>query len=285
MNSALTVAALGVGYLSLFLAERVQPLRRSKERLLPRLVVNIGVSVTALAVAAILVQPAAAAVLDFTENTSFGLIRFAGLSGPLEIIAAFLLLDLTFYYWHMANHRIPFLWRFHIVHHIDPDLDVSTSFRFHFVEVGFSAGFRAAQVLLIGPTFFAYFVYEIAFQLGTLFHHSNVRLPSSVERVLNKALVTPRMHGIHHSDLREENLSNFGVVFPWWDRLHRTLRLNVPQAEVTIGIPAYPGASDNRTLRCLAMPFCAQRDYWQGRWGKRLHRVPAVAAYRNRLAE
>jgi sterol desaturase/sphingolipid hydroxylase (fatty acid hydroxylase superfamily) len=170
------------------------------------------------------------------------------------------------------------------VHHIDPDLDVSTAFRFHFVEVGFSAGFRAAQVLLIGPSLAALVVYEVAFELGTLFHHSNVRMPLAVERVLNRIFVTPRMHGIHHSDIREENLANFGVVFSWWDRLQRTLCLNVPQSEVTIGIPGYSSAGDNRLTRSLVMPFRAQRDYWAGPQGKRLHRKPALRAASQQLA-
>lgn len=284
MNTILTVLVLSAGYVSLFLLERALPLRRPKERLLPRLAVNFAVSAAALAAAAALVEPAATASLGFTESTSFGLMRVAGLSGPLEIVAAFLLLDLSFYYWHLANHRIGFLWRFHNVHHIDPDVDVSTSFRFHFVEVAFSTGFRAAQVIAIGPSFFAYAVYEMAFQLGTLFHHSNLRLPLPLERVLNKLLVTPRMHGIHHSDIREEDLSNFGVVFPWWDRLHGTLRLNVPQSEVTIGIPGYSRIGDNGVVASFVMPFVAQRDYWQGLRGAQNRREAAVAAPPNRLA-
>jgi sterol desaturase/sphingolipid hydroxylase (fatty acid hydroxylase superfamily) len=261
---ARTIALLGVAYLSLFLLERALPLRRSKARLLPRLLVNLAISAAAFITAGALVQPVAAAALDFTQNASFGLTRLAGLTGAAEVVAVFLLLDLSFYYWHVANHRIEFLWRFHNVHHIDPDLDVSTAFRFHFVEVGLSAGLRALQVLVIGPSFLAYMVYETAFQLGTLFHHSNTRLPPVLERALNVLLVTPRMHGIHHSNIQEENISNFGVVFPWWDRLHRTLRLNVPQADVVIGIPAYSGSADNRILRCFAMPFYPQRDYWLG---------------------
>src|SRR5688572_7238870 len=131
-----TVAVLAAGYLLLFLLERALPLRRSKARLLPRLLVNVAVSAAAFATAAVLVQPAAAAALGFTEDKSFGLMRLAGLTGALEVLAVFLLLDLTFYYWHVANHRIRFLWRFHNMHHVDPDLDVSTAFRFHFVEVG-----------------------------------------------------------------------------------------------------------------------------------------------------
>lgn len=272
----MTAALLGVAYVLLLLLERALPLRRSTARLLPRLVVNVAISAAAFATAAALVQPAAAAMLDFTQDRSFGLLRLAGLGGALEIVAAFLLLDLSFYYWHVANHRIAFLWRFHNVHHVDPDLDVTTAFRFHFVEVGLSAGFRAAQVILIGPSLPVYVMYETAFQLGTLFHHSNLRLPASFERALNALFVTPRMHGLHHSDFREENNSNFGVVFAWWDRLHGTLRLNVPQAQVEIGIPGYSWPGDNRVLRCFAMPFRPQRDYWLGSRGRRLRRTTSV---------
>jgi sterol desaturase/sphingolipid hydroxylase (fatty acid hydroxylase superfamily) len=278
VDHALTAAVLGVAYVLLFLVERARPLRVSKARMWPRLVVNVVISTVAFAAAAALVQPAAAAMLGFTEQRSFGLIPLAGLSGALEVVVAFPLLDLSFYYWHVANHRIAFLWRFHNVHHIDPDLDVSTAFRFHFIEVGLSAGFRAAQVLLIGPSLPVYVMYEMVFQLGTLFHHSNIRLPAFFEFALNRALVTPRMHGIHHSDIREENHSNFGVVFAWWDRLHGTLRLNVPQAQVTIGIPAYSRPGDNLVLRCFLMPFRPQRDYWLSSTGRRLRRDDRLIA-------
>jgi len=280
LSSALTVAVLAVAYVSLFLLERARPLRRPKERLLPRLLVNVAISLTAFGTAAVLVQPAAARTLDLADIESFGLLRFLGLDGIFEVLGAFLLLDLSFYYWHVANHRIALLWRFHNVHHIDPDLDVSTAFRFHFVEVGFSAAFRVVQVLLIGPSLAAYAIYEVFFQLGTLFHHSNVRLPLRFERGLNELVVTPRMHGIHHSDIRDEDFANFGVVFPWWDRLHGTLRLNVAQEKVTIGIPGYSRPEDNRLGRSLAMPFRRQRDYW----GTRLRREPALPAATTRLA-
>lgn len=95
-----------------------------------------------------------------------------------------------------------------------------------------------------------------------MFHHSNLRLPIGLERLLNKLLVTPRMHGIHHSRIRDETNSNFGVVFPWWDRIHGTLRLNLPQASIVIGIPGYSRPEDNRPTHCFALPFRRQRDYW-----------------------
>ena len=119
--------------------------------------------------------------------------------------------------------------------------------------------------MLIGPSLVAYAIYEFAFQLGTLFHHSNVRLPPAVERALNLFVVTPRMHGIHHSDIREEDMSNFSVVLSLWDRLHRTLCVELPQDKITIGIPAYAAPEDNRLLHCFLLPFLRQRDYWKDR--------------------
>jgi len=131
-----------------------------------------------------------------------------------------------------------------------------------------SAGFRVAQILLLGVSPVNFAIYELVFQANTLFHHSNVRLPFMAERWLNLILVTPRMHGIHHSEIRRENNSNFSVVFPWWDRLHRTLRLNIPQSQIVIGIPGYAAITDTKVGDALLMPFKRQRDYWRRANGK-----------------
>ena len=97
---------------------------------------------------------------------------------------------------------------------MDPDLNVSAALRFHFGELAFSAGFRIVQILVIGVSPWAYAAYELVFQANTLFQHGNVRLPIRVERAINGLLVTPRMHGIHHSQVCRETNSNYGVVFP-----------------------------------------------------------------------
>jgi sterol desaturase/sphingolipid hydroxylase (fatty acid hydroxylase superfamily) len=209
------------------------------------------------------VHPASVQALDYVSEQQFGLLQWLDVPAATQHIIGFLLLDLTFYYWHRANHAVSFLWRFHNAHHIDPDLDVSTAFRFHFAEVAMSAMFRVVQVVAIGVSPVTYAVYELVFQANTLFHHSNVRLPLVLERTLNKILVTPRMHGVHHSEVRRENTSNFSSVFSWWDRLHATLRLNVPQSRIFIGIPAYTAAADNQLKGMLEMPFRRQRDYWR----------------------
>jgi sterol desaturase/sphingolipid hydroxylase (fatty acid hydroxylase superfamily) len=249
-------------FVLLFVVEKFFPLRKSGTRLIVRLMVNAGVSAFAFGVAALIVRPSALVALKWTSARSFGLIHLLSLPPWAQFTVAFLFLDLSFYYWHQLNHRIPFLWRFHNVHHIDPSLDVSTAFRFHFGEVLLSTLFRIAQVSIVGMSFAAFAVYELVFQANTLFHHSNLRLPIHIERLLNKVLVTPRMHGIHHSQVRRETNSNYGVVFPWWDRLHKTLGLNIPQAKIEIGIAGYTLPDDNRIWRTVVLPFIKQRDYW-----------------------
>jgi len=220
-----------------------------------------------------LVQPAARWALHWSAERPFGLIHLAVLPVWAEFALSFLLMDLAFYYWHLANHRVPFLWRFHNVHHIDPDLDVSTAFRFHFGEITLSSIFSVVQISLIGISPWAFAIYQIAFQAEVMFHHSNLRLPIGFERFLSKIVVTPRMHGIHHSQVQRENNSNFGTVFAWWDRLHRTLGLNIPQDEVIVGIPGYALPEDNRVTNALLMPFRKQRDYWRRHDGTVVERI------------
>jgi sterol desaturase/sphingolipid hydroxylase (fatty acid hydroxylase superfamily) len=282
----LTLAVTVTVFVALSVLEHFIPLRRRCSSVLPRVILNLIISAAAFAVAAILVRPAAMATLSWATQKPFGLVHLVALPPVLGFIASFLLMDLTFYWWHLANHRIGFLWRFHKVHHIDPELDVSTGFRFHFGEVTMSAAFRVAQVLLIGISMPAFAVYELVFQANTLFHHSNLRLPIRLERILNKVLVTPRMHGIHHSQVRRETNSNYGVVFPWWDRVHRTLGLNIPQAEIAIGIAGYSLPDDNQLRNALLMPFRKQRDYWRRSDGTLVEREKAPAEQkRTTLAE
>lgn len=267
-QSILFSSAIVLYALCLFGAERFLPLRTPTRHLLGRLRVNLTFAVVAFVVVSILVRPAAEWTLGWSAADSFGLLRLVSLPTWLQTIFAFALMDLTFYWWHRANHRIPLLWRFHNVHHFDPDLDLSTAFRFHFGELTFSSLFRILQVGLIGISAWAYVVYELVFQAGTLFHHSNVRLPHRLERILVLFIVTPRMHGIHHSQVPKETNSNYSTVFSFWDRIHRTLGLNIPQSSIRIGIPGYASAEDNRLGKALLAPFHHQRDYWRRVDGK-----------------
>jgi hypothetical protein len=112
-----------------------------------------------------------------------------------------------------------------------------------------------------------------------LFHHSNLRLPPRLERRLVPFLVTPRMHGIHHSAVEEETNSNWSSGLTLWDRLHGTLRLGVPQRDITIGLPAFRWPEEVTLGRILAMPFGPQRPTWrlEGRGPAMRERAPGDA--------
>lgn len=276
------LAAFAAG---LFVLQQIFPLRRRTTSLGGRLVVNVVLTAVAFATAALTVAPVSTAMLGLVHERGIGILALVSLPAGIEVLAAFLLMDFTFYWWHRANHRIRLLWRFHNVHHIDPDLDVTTSFRFHAGEMALSAGFRVIQISLIGMSALTFFLYQLVFNASTIFHHSNLKLPIRVERALNALIVTPRMHGVHHSTVREETNSNYSVVLRWWDMLWRTLHVNVPQSAVKIGVPAYHRPRDNRIWPAIIMPFTDQRDYWRTDNGDVPHRTPGEFPESNRLAQ
>ena len=116
---------------------------------------------------------------------------------------------------------------------------------------------------------------------------ASISIKSIRERVLNLVLVTPRMHGIHHSEVRHETNSNYSVVFSWWDRLHRTLGLNIPQSEIVIGVPGYAERRDNSVRNTLLLPFQRQREYWRRADGTPVERAGTARGSdrKTRLAE
>jgi sterol desaturase/sphingolipid hydroxylase (fatty acid hydroxylase superfamily) len=252
-----------VGLFLFFLGlETGRPLRQRIQARWKRFLTNGLVAATAAATLRLAVIPVVMAVSSLTEQANFGLLRLLPLAEPVRWVVALLILDYTVYVWHWLNHAVPFLWRFHRVHHTDLDLDVSTAFRFHAGELLLSACWRSAQMALLGVGPTLTLVFEVVQEAATEFHHSNWRLPSGVESILNRVLVTPRMHGIHHSIVERETNSNWSVLFSCWDRPHRTLRLDLPQEAVVIGVPAYRDPRELTFFSLLLMPFQKQRPTW-----------------------
>ncbi len=246
-------------FLLLLAVERCWPLRARVDRRLRRVLTNLMVSGPSFLILRLLLIPAVVAVASWAEARQLGLLHLVELPEVVAIIAAVLLLDYTMYLWHWLNHRVPFLWRFHQVHHTDLDLDISTAFRFHFGEMLLSVAVRALQVILVGASPPAALIYEVVLEASTEFHHSNLRLPVKLERVLNWLIVTPRAHGIHHSIVARETNSNYSNFLLVWDRLHRTVRLDVPQETIIVGVPAYRDPSELNVVSLLMMPFRRQR--------------------------
>jgi len=265
----------------LYLQWRFQ-LRRLHFSLLRRIIRNLIVSIPSHAALRWAMLPLPLAAAAWAQDRHIGLLNWLSPPGWLRGIAAFLLMDYAYWWWHWANHMLPFFWRFHNVHHTDLDMDVSTASRFHFGEMVFSAGFLSLTVVLFGIGPIMLLIFFVTFESATLFHHSNWRLPIRLERMLNRVMVTPRMHGIHHSIVQRETNSNWGTIFCWWDKLHGTLRRDIPQDEITIGVPAYREENELTFGRLWLLPFRRQRNYWFLPNGERPERTPRPA---EKLAE
>ena len=242
-------------FILLFILETKFELRKRVQGRLKRIIINFVVSIPAFTLLRFLFIPIMVWLAIKNQSLNIGLNYLYLLPRWAEVIIAFLLLDYTNYLWHILNHKLPILWRFHLVHHTDHDLDITTAFRFHFGELIGSVFFRGAAIFLIGASPMTVLVYEIFFEAATQFHHSNLRLPWGFEKLLNKLIVTPRMHGIHHSVIQSERDANYSVIFSFWDRIHKTLQLNKPQHQVVIGVPSYSNQDELTIGFLLKLPF------------------------------
>jgi sterol desaturase/sphingolipid hydroxylase (fatty acid hydroxylase superfamily) len=259
----LSLLLVGGAFGALVWLERRRPLRRAVDPKLRREGRNLAVAALSAAAIQFTENPVTSRLTALVERRRWGLLKWLDLPAWLEVPLAVVLLDYTLYLWHVLTHKVPFLWSFHQPHHVDLDLDASTALRFHFGEMVLSVPWRAAQVALLGVSPLALSVWQTATLVEILFHHSNVELAVAVERWLCRLIVTPRMHGIHHSQVPEETNSNWSSGLTLWDWLHRTLRLNVPQAAITVGVPAYSDPRDVTLPKVVAMPFVEQRPSWQ----------------------
>lgn len=259
----LVTAAAAVAFGALVLLERKWPLRRRVESRVRRTGRNLTiVAITAVVtttVERLLLEP----VLSLVERRRYGLLQRLPVPAALRTVLAVLLLDYTLWWWHWMNHRIRFFWRFHLVHHVDLDLDASTALRFHFGEMALSVPYRALQVLALGIDRRSLGIWQRMLIISVIFHHSNLRLPASMDRTLTRLIVTPRMHGIHHSDWLRETDSNWSSLLSWWDWLHGTIRLDIPQQMIRIGVPAWQDAREVTLGKALAVPFREQREDWR----------------------
>ncbi|MFN3323329.1 MAG: sterol desaturase family protein [Bryobacteraceae bacterium] len=243
--------------------ERRRPLRQAVEPKLRREGRNLAVAATSGIVLTVLERPLIDPLCGLVERRRWGLLKRRTLPRWLETLLAVVLLDYTLYAWHILTHKVPALWRFHLVHHVDFDMDASTALRFHFGEMAASVPFRALQVAAIGVSPLSFSLWQTLLTASILFHHSNLEIPLETERWLSLLIVTPRMHGIHHSIVHRETDSNWSSGLALWDMLHGSLLLNVPQREITIGVPAYRDPAELTFPKLVRMPFEPQREDWR----------------------
>ncbi|HEY6009820.1 MAG TPA: sterol desaturase family protein [Nitrospirota bacterium] len=193
--------------------------------------------------------------IEWAASHSLGFTRMLPLTKNAEWVIVFLLFDIWMYVWHMANHRIGILWRFHRAHHADTEMDTTTALRFHPGELVISTFARLPILVLIGMSFTELIVFEVMLNISTLFHHSNLALPEKADRILRTVIVTPNMHRVHHSIERYETNSNFTSLLSVWDRIAGTFRTRVDTRAITLGLPVYRETRYQRLKGFLVTPF------------------------------
>ncbi len=205
-----------------------------------------------------LVLPAAAlAVAVAAERAGWGLLNYLELPKILSIIIAVFVLDLVIYLQHLMFHAVPLLWRLHMVHHADLDIDFTTGLRFHPIEIIISMLIKMSVVAALGPPVIAVVVFEIILNGTAMFNHGNVRLSLAMDSFLRLLVVTPDMHRVHHSVAIRETNRNFGFNFPWWDRIFGTYQAQPVSGHrnMTIGLSQFRKPEDLTLGKLLVLPY------------------------------
>jgi sterol desaturase/sphingolipid hydroxylase (fatty acid hydroxylase superfamily) len=189
------------------------------------------------------------AVIGYEQG--LGILNKIEMHGLLSGLIAIIILDFSIYVQHYAFHVLPHPWRLHMMHHTDMDIDVTTGARFHPIEILLSMCIKVSVVLIIGAAPWAVLVFEIVLNATSMFNHSNIRIPVSIDRVLRLFVVTPDMHRVHHSVIIKETNSNFGFNFPWWDRIFKTYRAQPEMGHTGMNI----GLANFREPKKLTLPW------------------------------
>ena len=215
---------------------------------------NLALGIFNALVVSLIFATATLAVTVWAGERELGLLHRIQLPPWGTLTAAVVIFDAWQYVWHRLNHRIPFLWRFHAVHHSDADLDASAGLRFHTGEIVLSSAVRLAILPILGLSIGHVLAYETVLLPIVLFHHSNIRIPAQLDGWLRLVIVTPWMHWVHHSDWQPETDSNYSSIFSVWDRIFLSFRLRADPRDIRLGLGLEEG--DWRSLRgMMLMPL------------------------------
>ncbi len=195
-------------------------------------------------------------MLEWSKNAWPG-IGMLALPPALEAIVIILLIDLWMYVWHRLNHETAFLWRFHSVHHSDASLDVTTSWRFHFLEILFSELLRLPLFMLMGAGIEHLLLYSLFMTPVIEFHHSNISISPALDRLARLIIPSPMMHRLHHSRLRSEHDTNYGSMLSIWDRLFGTFLMRDNLDDLRLGLDLESDTDKQRLVALLKRPFRA----------------------------
>lgn len=228
---------------------------------------NLGLVVLNSILLRLLFPAAVVGMALFAKDQGWGLLNYYNLPLWFTVLVAVIALDFIIYLQHVMVHAVPVLWRLHRVHHADLDYDVTTSLRFHPLEMILSMMIKIVTVLILGAPVLAVIIFEVLLNATAMFNHGNLRLPKGIDKVLRLIVVTPDMHRVHHSIEEDEANSNFGFNLPWWDRMLGTYRAQpvLGHEKMTIGYREIRDVKICVSLPgMLNMPFIGKNEITSG---------------------
>ncbi len=236
--------------------EYIRPKRKLDLPRLKRWPINFGLTLINSIIIGILPVSAMGMAL-YTEYHSLGLLQHLQLPVIANLALGIIWLDFIIYWQHRIFHRLPTLWRLHILHHTDGNLDASSALRFHPLEIVVSLVIKIAAILFMGVSPLAVLIFEITLNGMALFNHSNLQMPAALDNLLRKLFVTPDMHRIHHSQSPQEMHSNFGFNLSIWDKLFGSYTDHASNIDFPLGIKHISFGQQKDPVFLLALPFAA----------------------------
>jgi sterol desaturase/sphingolipid hydroxylase (fatty acid hydroxylase superfamily) len=214
-----------MAFIALVVMEKLRPYRRFADKIVKE---SFLTNTTAFLFNNIILTALRATSLFFVAQqfSSHGLLSEMG-NNPVKWIVTFLLYDLAIYFWHVISHKSVFLWRFHKIHHSDKSFNTSTGFRFHVFDLFLEIIYKCLFVILVGVEADLVLAIEAIQLFFIFFHHSNITFEN--EKKVSEFIITPYLHRTHHSTLRSEHDSNYGIVLAFWDKIFGTRKELVPE--------------------------------------------------------
>ena len=241
------------------IAETIYPRRSLTTSKSGRWFANVGIIFLNTVFIRLLFSAGAVGVALFVSEHNWGIFHSFTIPYWLAVILTVIIMDFVIYLQHVMFHAVPTLWRLHMMHHADMDIDVTTGTRFHPIEMMLSMLIKASAIIVLGAPALGVIIFEIILNGTAMFNHGNVKLPIDLDAVLRLFVVTPDMHRVHHSVFPVETNSNFGFCLPWWDRLMGTYRAQPMKGHsgMTIGLHQFRHPESLGLINLLKMPFVA----------------------------
>ncbi|GAB5410035.1 MAG: hypothetical protein BalsKO_24000 [Balneolaceae bacterium] len=207
---------------------------------------------------------------DFVTANNVGLLNWISMPVWVQMIIGVMLLDFFgAFLVHWVEHKVKFMWKFHLVHHSDTTVDVTTGLRHHPGEAVFRMLFTILGVIIVGAPIWIVFLYQSLSAAFTHFNHANIQMPKKLDRALSFLFVTPYMHKVHHHYTQPLTDTNYGNIFSLWDRAFGTFAEVADTKKLIYGIDTHmdPKEHDD-VVNLLKIPFQKYRPPVDSKFGK-----------------